>query len=344
MIVLLAAANRKQQQHNCRQVSVNIKGDKFYIDKADILKAVQAGVKGSLINRPITDFNLSLLEKNLESQSWINDAEIYFDSKDVLHVIVSEREPIARVFTTSGTTFYMDSAGKRLPLLKKVSARVPVVTNFIAAKKLRAGDSVLLKDVTKLVQFISADDFWKAQIAQIDITPSHTFELLPVVGNHIIKLGSTDDLEEKMQRLFIFYKQVLSKTGFDKYAVLDVQFKGQVVASQKNNASGIDSVQLVKNIQDLMTKTKQRFYNDSIAVVQKEEAQRVKDSVTKVQPDITEPDVTTEAVVTKEQAPVKKKAVVTRPKEVVKPVAQKQKVVKKPTKRPKAVMNRTNEY
>lgn len=44
----------------------------------------------------------------------------------------------------------------------------------------------------------------------------------------------------------VFYKQVLSKTGFDKYKVIDVQYKGQVVASKYAGNAKVDSVQLRK--------------------------------------------------------------------------------------------------
>jgi len=333
MIVLLAAAKRKQQHHYCRQVIVSIHGDKYYIDKSDILKELQSGTNGSLIHKPVTDFDLSVLEKRLENLSWIKDAELYFDSKDVLHATVSEREPIARVFTTAGSTFYLDSAGKRLPLLNKVSARVPVVTNFINAKRLNGADSALLKDVKDLVAYISADDFWKAQIAQIDITPAHTFELIPVVGNHTIRLGTAENFREKLQRLFVFYQQVLSKTGFDKYAVIDVQYDGQVVASQKGNVSAVDSVQLQKNIQELVDKARMQQLNDSLAVVQKVESLKA-DSTTS-QP------IKTKAIVENKAPVLKIKPAVAKPKATPKPVAKK--AIEKQGK-PKAVMKKKNEY
>jgi cell division protein FtsQ len=284
MLVLLVAANRKQAEHFCRQIAVSIKGEgeKFYIDKTDILKTVQAEAAGKLIGKPVTDFNLSHLEEKLESGHWVRDAELYFDSRDVLHVLIKEREPIARVFTTAGISFYIDSSGKKLPLLDKVSVRVPVVTNFTAAKKFNQKDSALLKEVTQVIHYISVHPFWSAQIAQIDITPAATFEAIPVVGNHIIRLGRGEELEEKLQRLFIFYRQVLSKTGFDKYAVLDVQYKGQVVASQKNTISRIDSVQLQKNIKELMEKVKLQAFNDSMATVQQVALAIKDDSVAKL--------------------------------------------------------------
>ena len=50
----------------------------------------------------------------------------------------------------------------------------------------------------------------------------------------------------------VFYKQVLSKTGFDKYKVIDVQYKGQVVASKYAGNAKVDSVQLRKNVEKLL--------------------------------------------------------------------------------------------
>src|SRR5262249_7445976 len=73
-----------------------------------------------------------------------------------------------------------------------------------------------------------------------------------LVGNHIVRLGNGDDINAKFRRLYIFYQQVMSKTGFDAYKVVDVQYKGQVVASKGNDNGKIDSVQLRKNVEKLL--------------------------------------------------------------------------------------------
>jgi len=57
----------------------------------------------------------SLLEKNV----WIKDAQLFFDNNGILRVSVTEREPIARVFTREGNSFYIDSSGVQLPLSDK---------------------------------------------------------------------------------------------------------------------------------------------------------------------------------------------------------------------------------
>jgi cell division protein FtsQ len=253
---LLVAANNKKEEHVCNDILIGIKGNegKFYVEKEDVLKLMEKTMGGSLLQENITSINLKKLEKGLKTNPWIRNAELYFDSKDALHVFVEEREPTARVFTTQGSSFYMDSSGARMPLLDKMSIRVPVVTGFTSARRFDAADSLLLQQTKQVVQFIFNNEFWNAQVGQIDITPQRKFELIPVIGDHIIKLGDGEDIEEKLNKLYVFYKQVMSKVGFNKYAALDVEFRGQVVAIRKEPTSPVDSIQLKKNIEELMNR------------------------------------------------------------------------------------------
>ena len=65
-------------------------------------------------------------------------------------------------------------------------------------------------------------------------------------------MGDAENLEDKFNRLSVFYKQVLAKTGFDKYSVIDAQFDGQIVGVHKGTTQAVDSIQLKKNIDELM--------------------------------------------------------------------------------------------
>ncbi len=284
MTTLLVAANNKPEVHSCKQVVISIQGERgqFYIDKNDVYGQIKYATGGGVVGKPIAEVDLSELEGMLEGQTWIRDAELYFDSRNVLHVLIAERDPIARVFTTEGKSFYIDSAGMRMPLLPGVSARLPVVTGFTAAKKLGKGDSALLKDITYLAQYINSHNFWQAQIAQIDITANGNIELMPVVGNHVIRIGNTQDLEEKLERLFLFYKEVLRKTGFDKYGVVDVQFKDQVIGIKSKMASAVDSIQLQKNIQELVERMSLQATADSVAAEAAKAARLRADSIARV--------------------------------------------------------------
>ncbi len=74
-----------------------------------------------------------------------------------------------------------------------------------------------------------------AQAAQIAITHSREFEMIPTVGNHLVELGDASNLEEKFGRLMVFYKQVLSRAGMDKYERIKVQYDKQVVGVKKKS-------------------------------------------------------------------------------------------------------------
>jgi cell division protein FtsQ len=256
MTTLLVAANKKQKKRICTEVLIGIKGsaEKLYIEREEVLELIEKSTGGSLLLKPLTSIKLASIEKVLEANPWISEAELYFDSKDALHVFVQEREPVVRVFTTTGYSFYLDSAGHRMPLLSKMSLRLPVVTGFTNARKWNKYDSAMLYDVKTVAGFVYNHPFWNAQIGQINITSDRKFELIPVVGDHVIKLGDAENVDVKLDRLYIFYKQVLAKVGFAKYAQLDLQYEGQVVAVNKGATSVVDSIQLRKNIESLMNR------------------------------------------------------------------------------------------
>lgn len=270
MTTLLVAANKKQKMHVCTEVLIGIKGagEKLYIDKDEVLELIERSTGGSLLLKPLTAIKLGSIEKVLEANPWISEAELYFDSKDALHVFVEEREPIVRVFTNSGFSFYLDSAGHRMPLLENLSLRLPVVTGFSNARKWNKYDSAMLRDVKTVAGYVYQHPFWNAQIGQINITSDRRFELIPVVGDHIIKLGDAENVEAKLEKLYIFYKQVLAKVGLAKYKQLDIQFDGQVVAVKKGATSIVDSIQLKKNIETLMSRASMQTIDPDMLPVQ----------------------------------------------------------------------------
>ena len=256
LATLLIAANRKENEHVCQNVLISILGPdgNSYIQKEDILKQMMRTAQNNLMGQPVTSLNLGKLEKAVEMNPWIQKAELFFDSRDMLHVQIIERFPVARVFTKANNSFYFDSSGQRMPLIHFFTARVPVITGFTDDRKLSSKDSELVKAIKAISLYLYSSDFWNAQIGQIAITEDSKFELIPVIGDHIIKIGDATAIGEKLNRLYIFYKQIMTKVGFNKYSALDLQFDGQVVAIKKDPTSTIDSLQLKRNIEELMNK------------------------------------------------------------------------------------------
>jgi cell division protein FtsQ len=236
-IVLFGAAMQQKSHKVCEGVKVEILGveEHLFIDENDVLDIVNSNA--SITNKPISDIDLRATETALETTPWVKNAELFFDNKQVLQIIITERQPIARLFTMQGSSFYIDSVGLRLPLSDKLSARVPMFTNFPSDKATMAKpDSLLLQSVVAMGKYIMADSFWMAQTAQIAISPQATFEIIPTIGNQIIVFGTAEDIDKKFKRLLVFYKNAWLQNGINTYEKLDVQYNNQIVAVKTGTA------------------------------------------------------------------------------------------------------------
>jgi cell division protein FtsQ len=257
MLVLLGAAMNSKKLNRCNGFEIDINGSEkgqWFIDKADVVKIITKNGTSEIKGTPLRSFDLRSLEIAVKKEAWIKSAELFFDNNNVLQVRIIEREPVARIFTAGGSSFYIDTACKKLPLSEKMSARVPVFTGFPSelTKRNRA-DSVLLRAIRDLSLFIQKDVFLDAQIAQTDINLSREFEMIPVVGNHTIEFGNTDNYQNKFRRLKIFYKMILAKTGMDVYTRIKLQFDNEVVGVKKPGYKNkADSLQAERHIQEMI--------------------------------------------------------------------------------------------
>jgi len=259
MLMLLIAAMGNQKKDTCKGYKISIKGERaanFFYDEQAISKFLKAAAKGNITGQSRASLNLLQMEQMLEKNVWIKDAQLYFDNKSILRVSVEEREPVARIFTAGGRSFYLDNTGQTMPLSEKAITKVPVFTGFPDKKVFSKTDSVLLNDINTTAAYITGNAFWASQVAQIDINGDcgpgcWQFEMVPVVGQHIVKLGTGEDIQKKFERLYTFYQQVLNKKGLDHYKIIDVRFNGQVVGAKSDNPK-VDSVKSIRKIEEMM--------------------------------------------------------------------------------------------
>jgi cell division protein FtsQ len=235
-LTLLIAAMEARSSKPCKDVNISIiaGANAMFVDKGDVRNVLDF-IGGKLVGKSMEEFDLSKMEDSLESNPWVSSAELYFDNNRVLHVKVEEREPIARVFTAKGNSFYIDTTLTRLPLSEKFTPRLPVFTGFPSEKtKWKGSDSILLNQMKDISLFLAADSFWMAQIDQIDINPQKQFVMVPKVGEHTILFGDGEDAAKKFRKLYAFYDEVMSKTGWNQYSTVHVGFRGQVVGTRKD--------------------------------------------------------------------------------------------------------------
>ncbi len=266
-IVLLVAAIRVKDARVCKEIEVTIDapGDNYFVDKKDILHVISSLSGGNPLNKPAGSFNLKQMEEALQKNVWIKHAQLFFDNIEVLHVNISERVPVVRVFAAGGSTFYLDSSAAKLPLSDKFSARLPVFTGFPSDKIILSKiDSTLLRDIKNLGMAIAKDSFCMAMIEQVDIKPEGDFEMITKVGNSVVLFGNAGDAELKLERLKLFYREVVPKAGWNYYSRINVQYKNQVVGSRRGAADiAADSLRTVQLLQLLAIDAERRASDSS---------------------------------------------------------------------------------
>ncbi len=192
----------------------------------------------------IKTINLKNLEEALYTNKWIEQAELFIDNKGMLHANITQREPIARIFTTDGVNYYLDSLALRMPSNVTNPARVTVITGFTSNKDVLAKvDSLLLQNATQLAKEIYYDTLLQKQIVQINILQNGEFELYPLIGSHTVLFGNTERIKQKLSYLKAFYLQAMANNGVNSYEKIDVRFSNQIVATKSGTARAIlDSV------------------------------------------------------------------------------------------------------
>lgn len=264
VLVLLVAAIRYRNSNTCKGWHISIDGnvlpnERSFIDRKRIVDLLVNAGADEHQNRPIQSFDLRRMESALKKDIWIKDAQLFFDNNGMLEVKVSERIPIARIFTRDGNSFYVDSMGVTLPLQAGFAVRLPVFSDYPGAKFGTAGsDSALSAGLLQLSVFLRKDPFWMKQIVQVQITPQKSFELEPAVGDQRIRFGDGRDIEGKFHRLYLFYSEVISRVGLNRYDRIDVSYAGEVVARLRGSSqSRIDSTQGIDNIRQLIRSAQQ---------------------------------------------------------------------------------------
>jgi cell division protein FtsQ len=231
-IIAMVSASKIENDKTVKSVAIHFKNDKKYhfIQEQEILDLAITNRQVDVAHTPISKLDIHTMERLIMANPWVAFAQVYIDNERVLHMYVTQRIPVVRMFQANSNSFYLDTTLSIMPLSDNYIYYTTVVTNVPELKNDSAGWA-LRKDIVSLVRYIQADSFWNSQISQVVADSDGTFELVPILGDHRILFGTATNIKEKFNNLFTFYKNVLNRIGWDKYQTLDIRFHNQVVAS-----------------------------------------------------------------------------------------------------------------
>ncbi len=231
---LIAFSERKQAGVVCKDIVVELENinDNHFLDENDVLRLVEnsgESIKGTGIGR----IDLRSIEKKLKYDKHIKEAELYGDLKGNLMVMVEMRRPIARIVQEDGPDAYISEEGVVMGVSDKFSSRVMIVSGRFVKRLLEIGDLRKMEEgqrLLEMIHFINENKFWKAQVAQLDITSQGDITMYPQITGQLVEFGTSEDFEEKFRKLMVFYKEILPEKGWTRYERVNLKYQGQVVA------------------------------------------------------------------------------------------------------------------
>ena len=243
LIVLPVYFTNSTNSRLCGGIIIDIKdsSDYHFVTRKHLLNLAY-GNSSRILGQPVRNVNLLEIENRINVLKELKVAEVYRTIDGNVHIYADQREPIMRVMPDNGGDFFLDQDGVIVRRRNLYTPRLHIVGgNINISSAMLNGVSVLdtsikntiLKDIYQLVNYINNDNFWSAQIDQVYVDGNNNIDLIPRVGNQTVHLGTIDNFKGKLRNLEAFYDKVLPEVGWNKYSVINLEYKDQIVCKKR---------------------------------------------------------------------------------------------------------------
>jgi cell division protein FtsQ len=247
VVITLVLTNGKREDELLPEPEIKISaGENPFLTKEELTGMLRR-------KQLLFDNQLQKELKAVEIETFVNDishvkkANVYtlLDGNWGIDVVL--RNPIVRVFNKYGESFYLDDEGLMMRTTPNFTARVVVASGEITGKiggenpaDIINNDSLIsirnLDDIYHISNYVCNDPLFSSLIGQIFIEEDGEITLTPIVGEHIIIFGDANskvEVEEKFEKLRIFYKNAMPYEGWDAHTTISVKYDGQIVGKKK---------------------------------------------------------------------------------------------------------------
>lgn len=231
LLIAFETAENKSKVCNNILITINNQVENHFVDEEDILKLITLNGSEIIEGVHFTRLNLRELEGRLVIEPFLSDAQIFIDHSGNMIVSVRLRKPMARVVRYNGPDAYIGEDGHVLPVSNKYSRRTIIITGE-NSKELSEQINISVGEYTdlyELIEYIVADKFLKAQIAQIKLLKNGEVILYPQVTKQYIEFGHMVDIKTKFKKLRLFYDEILPRNGWNSYYKVSLKYKNQII-------------------------------------------------------------------------------------------------------------------
>jgi len=229
------------------KIIIHVDGENAFLTKKEIYNRLLLK-KLVFNNQKKGEFNIQETEAFIKGMSEVKDCRVFSFQGGTWQIEVELRTPIARVFNANKESFYLDKEGFIINGITSHTARVllfsgnikdsyktPGVPNIINNESLKSKH--IIDDIYRISNYVCNDAFFQALIGQIIVNEKSEFVLIPIIGDQLVQFGSAaneNEVNDKFERLKIFYNNAMSYEGWDKYSEIILKYDGQIVCKKNN--------------------------------------------------------------------------------------------------------------
>ena len=164
----------------------------------------------------------------VDKSPFIRKAQVFISpSSKTLNVRVDQRHPILTIYN-GDQAYYLDSEGKIITSRVGTSAYVPVAVGNLSKE-------IVVSTLLPIAKFLQENSEWSTFFSLIDVQSESRIHLYPRVGDFVFEIDGTDHFEEDFNKIPIFYKKIVPKVGVDKYKVIKISYKDQIVCQLRDS-------------------------------------------------------------------------------------------------------------
>ncbi len=230
-------AAKERRTRTCQsgiQVTVLDSAQRNFVGREDIEKWLDADYH-AYVGLPLDSVDLDRIERLVLSRSAVRGCEAWLTDDGVLHLEISQREPVVR-FDDGHNGYYADETGYIFPLQSRGSVDVPVVSGKLPLKVERGfkgmpedpAQLAWLKQIIGLIGYIRGS-VWENNIREISVDAGGNLVFVPWEGKERFLFGEPVRIQEKFLLMRSYYEAVVPAKDPGYYSSVDLRYRGQLV-------------------------------------------------------------------------------------------------------------------
>lgn len=232
LVVFIGFVEKRSSERSFQGINVYVSGvaDIYFVEEQEILESLKAEFPLMQPGISLSEINLNKIERKVAKHPFVKNAEVYGDLKGNIRVEIEQHVPIARIVRPRAADGYISTEGLILPTSPNYTTRVMILQGAYAESLLDLSDlNEAHGDLMDLISYIHLDEFWKAQITELEISAANDIKIHQQVGKQVIEFGDANEIEEKFKRITLFYEEILPAKGWNAYDRVSVKYKNQII-------------------------------------------------------------------------------------------------------------------